>query len=514
MVSGKCRRTASVAALACCALAAVLALLPGGAAHAIGFEDVARRAKTLAGKSWEKPQPGLPKELSSLTYEQYRDISFKSDRYLWRGGRLPFEIAFFHTGFYFDQPVKINEVDAEGVHPIRFNSDDFNYGANKLDPQKIRDAGFAGFRVHHAVNTPRIKDEVVVFLGASYFRAVGKNQRYGSAARGLTVDTAESSGEEYPRFTEFWLERPAPGDTELVIYALLDTRSAVGAYRFILHPGTETAMNVKMRLYLRESVKKLGIAPMSSMYFFGENQGPPRPDYRPEVHDSDGLSVHAGSGEWIWRPFVNPKRLLVTSFGTTDPQGFGVMQRDRAFSSYQDVGGRYELRPSVWVTPRGKWGPGRVELVQIPLPDETNDNIVAYWVPANAPDVKQPFELQYRIAWQKDRETRPPLAWVAQSRRGAGYVRNADRGIAFMVDFEGPVFKMLPPDAKITGAFSVDGNAQLIETIAFPNEATGGWRVSLRLRRIDEKKPIELRGVLKNGDETISETWSYVLPGE
>ncbi|HKU71273.1 MAG TPA: glucan biosynthesis protein, partial [Burkholderiales bacterium] len=297
-------------------------------------------------------------------------------------------------------------------------------------------------------------------------------------------------------------------------YALLDTRSAVGAYRFILHPGTETAMNVKMRLYLRESVKKLGIAPMSSMYFFGENQGPPRPDYRPEVHDSDGLSVHAGSGEWIWRPFVNPKRLLVTSFGTTDPQGFGVMQRDRAFSSYQDVGGRYELRPSVWVTPRGKWGPGRVELVQIPLPDETNDNIVAYWVPANAPDVKQPFELQYRIAWQKDRETRPPLAWVAQSRRGAGYVRNADRGIAFMVDFEGPVFKMLPPDAKITGAFSVDGNAQLIETIAFPNEATGGWRVSLRLRRIDEKKPIELRGVLKNGDETISETWSYVLPGE
>jgi glucans biosynthesis protein len=152
--------------------------------------------------------------------------------------------------------------------------------------------------------------------------------------------------------------------------------------------------------------------------------------------------------------------------------------------------------------------------VQIPLPDETNDNIVAYWVPAKAPDAKQTLELQYRVAWQKDRVTQPPLAWVTQSRRGAGYVRAPDRGFAFMVDFEGPVFKTLPPEAKVTGAFTVDGNAQLTESIAFPNEATGGWRVSLRLRRIDEKKPVELRGVLKNGDETISETWSYVLPPE
>jgi periplasmic glucans biosynthesis protein len=514
MVSGKCRRSASVAALASCALAATLAVLPGGAAHALGFEDVARRAKALAEKTWEKPSARVPKELSALTYDQYRDIRYKPDRFLWRGAKLPFEVAFFHTGFYFDQPVRINEVDAEGVHPVRFNPEDFNYGANKLDPQKLRDAGFAGFRVHHAVNTPKYKDEVLVFLGASYIRAVGKNQRYGSSARGLSVDTAEASGEEFPRFTEFWIERPAPGAAELVIYALLDTRSAVGVYRFVLHPGVETGMLVKMRLYFRESVRKLGIAPMSSMYFFGENQRSANADYRPEVHDADGLSVQAGSGEWIWRPLVNPKRLLVTSFATTDPQGFGLMQRDRAFSSYQDLEGRYELRPSVWVTPKGKWGAGRVELVQIPTPDETNDNIVAYWVPANARAAKETLELEYRVAWQKDREARPPLAWVTQTRRGAGYVRAPDRGVALMVDFEGSVFKKLPADAAVEGAFSVDGNAQLIESIAFPNEATGGWRVSLRLRRLDEKKPVELRGVLKSGGETISETWSYVLPAE
>jgi glucans biosynthesis protein len=502
-----------VAALAYCALAAALAV-PPGAARAFGFENVAQRAKALAAKSWEKPSARVPKELTALTYDQYRDIRFKPDRFLWRGAKLPFELAFFHTGFYFDQPVKINEVDAEGVHEIRFNPDDFNYGANKLDTRKIRNAGFAGLRVHHAVNTAKYKDEVLVFLGASYFRAVGKDQRYGSSARGLTVDTAESSGEEFPRFTEFWIERPAPGAAELVIYALLDTRSATGAYRFVLRPGVDTAIDVRARLYFRDSVRKLGIAPMSSMYFFGENQRSASPDYRPEVHDADGLSVQTGAGEWIWRPLVDPKRLLVTSFSTTDPLGFGLMQRDRAFSSYQDLEGRFELRPSVWIVPKGKWGAGRVELVQIPTPDETNDNIVAFWVPANPPGAKQTLELEYRVLWQKDRETRPPLAWVVQTRRGAGYVRAPDRGIALVVDFEGPVFKKLAPDAKVEGAFSVDGNAQLIENIAFPNEATGGWRVSLRLRRLDEKKPVELRGVLKSGGETISETWSYVLPAE
>jgi glucans biosynthesis protein len=496
------------------ALAAYALALASGAALAFDFDDVAQRARALAAKPYAKPPAKLPKELMSLGYDQYRDIRFRNDRFHWRGGKAPFELAFFHSGFYFDQPVRINEVSAEGVREIRFNPDDFNYGANKIDPQKIRDAGFAGFRVHYPMNTPKYKDEVVVFLGASYFRALGKDQRYGASARGLAIDTALASGEEFPRFVEFWIHRPAPGAKELVIHALLDSKSVAAAYRFVVRPGTETVMDVRAQLHLRENVAKLGIAPLTSMFHFGESQRAPTPDYRPEVHDSDGLSVHTGTGEWVWRPLANPKRLLVTSFATTNPEGFGLMQRDRAFPSYEDLEARYEMRPSVWIAPRGKWGAGRIELVQIPTPDETNDNIVAFWVPASPPAVRQPWDLEYRVHWQKEQETRPQLSWVAQTRRGAGYLRSPDKNIAFMIDFEGPALKKMPADAKLEGAFTADGNAKILESIAFRNEATGGWRVALKLRRADDKKPVELRGFLRNGTETISETWSYLLPPE
>jgi len=411
--------------------------------------------------------------------------------------------------------VTISEVTAQGVRQIPFDPADFDYGANKLDVAKLKEAkdlGFAGFRAHYALNTPKYKDEVLVFLGASYFRALGKGQLYGLSARGLAIDTALPSGEEFPRFTEFWIERPAPAAKELVVYALLDSRRAAGAYRFVVRPGVSTAVEVKARLFLRESVGKLGLAPLTSMFFFGENQRAPYDDYRPEVHDSDGLQVHSGSGEWIWRPLVNPKRLLVTSFATTDPGGFGLMQRDCEFSHYEDTEVRHELRPSVWVEPKGKWGAGRVELVQIPAPDETNDNIVAYWVPDAATAAKQAFDFEYRLLWQKDAETRPPLAWVAQSRRGRGYTRNPDNSIAFVVDYEGGTLDKLPADAKVEAVVSADANGQILERNSYRNEVTGGWRMTVRLRRVDDAKPLELRAFLRSGGAALSETWSYIIP--
>lgn len=484
-----------------------------GSASAFGFDDVAQRARQLAAKTYEKP-PDLAKELQALTYDQHRDIRFKPQRSRWRGAGLPFELAFFHRGFHLHLPVKINEVNAEGVQEIKFNAEDFDYGANKLSPKVAQDSGFAGFRVHFPLNTPKYKDETLVFLGASYFRALGKGQNYGVSARGLAVDTALASGEEFPYFVEFWIERPSPTAQTLTIYALLDSRSVTGAYRFVLQPGTETAIDVRLQLYLRSNVSKIGIAPLTSMFSFGENQRSALTDYRPEVHDSDGLSVRADNGEWIWRPLINPRRLLVTSFGVTNPAGFGLMQRDRSFAHYEDLEAHYQSRPSIWVAPKGKWGAGQVELVQIPTPDETNDNIVAFWVPANPPQPKQPYDLEYRLLWQKDTETRPPQSWVTQSRRGSGYARTPDRGTALMIDFEGPALKKLPPDANVEAVFSTDANGKLIESVAFRNEITGGWRVALRLHRVDDKKPTELRGFLRADNETISETWSYILQPE
>ena len=374
--------------------------------------------------------------------------------------------------------------------------------------------GFAGFRVHYPINTTKYKDEVVAFLGASYFRAVGKGQFYGLSARGLAIDTALSSGEEFPYFTDFWIERPASGDKTLTVYALLNSPRVAGAYRFVIRPGVDTAMDVKMQLYLRANVTKLGIAPLTSMYFYGENQRAVVESLNPEVHDSDGLSIHSGTGEWIWRPLVDPKRLLVTSYNLTNPVGFGLMQRVRKFGSYEDLGSRYEMRPSAWIEPKGNWGSGRVELIQIPTPDDTNDNIVAFWVPTVAPSPGVPFDMEYRLLWQKDNEQRPPLSWVAQTRRGHGWSRKPDDSIALAVDFEGPALKSLGPDDKIRAVVSADPNGTVLETSAMRNEVGGGWRMTVRMRRIDDKLPVELRGYLNNGNTTVSETWSYILPPE
>jgi glucans biosynthesis protein len=491
----------------------VFLALAAQAASAFDFDDVARRAAELAAAPFKRGL-GLPKELQGLDYDRYRDIRYKPERFLWRDTRLPFEIAFFHPGLYFDQPVRIHEVAADGVREIRFDPEDFDYGANKLDPAKLRNAGlgFAGFRVHHPLNTPRYKDEVLVFLGASYFRALGKGQRYGASARGLAIDTALPGGEEFPRFTEFWIERPAPGAKALVVYALLDSRRATGAYRFVLRPGADTAMDVKARIFLREPVGKLALAPLTSMFLFGENQRAPYDDYRPEVHDSDGLSIHTAEGEWLWRPLVNPRRLLTTSFAMASPRGFGLMQRDRDYAHYEDTEVRHELRPSIWVTPRGDWGRGRVELVLIPVPDETNDNIVAYWVPEKAPEPARPYDFEYRLLWQMDAQTRPPQAWVAQTRRGRGYMRKPDDSLSFVIDWEGPVFRQLGAEAKVEAVVSSDGNGRILEVNAWPNEVTGGWRSTVRLKRLDEAKPVELRAYLRTAHGTISETWSYILP--
>ena len=491
-------------------LAFVAFLLPAVCA-AFGFDDVALRAKQLAAASYKKPDVNLPKELQELTYDQYRDIRFKPDRAWWRSAKLPFELTFFHEGLYYNLPVRMNEVSSEGVRDIRFDPELFDYGANRLDPKALRELGYAGFRVHYSINSPRYKDEVLVFLGASYFRALGRGQRYGLSARGLAVDTALMSGEEFPRFTEFWIERPDAQARELRLYALLDSPRATGAYRFVLKPGLDTVLDVRAQLYLRQNVAKLGLAPLTSMYYFGENHRSGIDDFRPEVHDSDGLSVQNGTGEWIWRPLVNPKRLLVTSFAVANPLGFGLQQRDRSFASYEDLEARYETRPSVWIEPKGKWGPGRIELVQIPTPDETNDNIVAFFSPDASPAPQQPFDFEYRMLWQKDNETRPTLAYVSQTRRGHGYIRKPDDSLSMIVDFEGTVLRKLPPDTPIQGVVSAD-NIDILEANAYRNDVTGGWRLALRLKRQDDKKPGELRAFLRNGNTTLSETWSYILP--
>jgi glucans biosynthesis protein len=487
-------------------------LLNPANARAFSFDDVAARAEKLAAAPYRKPSAGLPKSVKTLGYDQYRDVRYRPERGLWRNAKLNFDIMFFHRGWLYEDAVTIREVTPAGEREVAFDPDAFDYGNNKVEREELRGLGFAGFRVHFPINTAAYRDEVLVFLGASYFRALGRGQRYGLSARGLAVDTAEASGEEFPRFVEFWIERPAPAAKELTIFAMLDSPRATGAYRFVLKPGVTTVLDVDAKLFSRKSGGKLGVAPLTSMFFFGANQRPSREDYRPQVHDSDGLSIHSSTDEWIWRPLVNPKRLLITSFTLTDPVGFGLMQRERAFAHYQDLEARYDLRPSAWIETKGFWGAGRIELVQIPVRDETNDNVVAYWIPAQAPDPKQPLAFGYRVLWQKERETRPPGAWVRETRRGRGYTRADDGSIEFHVDFEGPSLTRLPATTAVHSAAWTDANAELLEHRASRNDVTNGWRVVARMRRLDATKPVEIRAQLKHGNEILSETWSYIVP--
>ena len=419
---------------------------------------------------------------------------------------------FFHLGKFQTEPVRMNEVTPQGVRHIAYRSADFDYGKNKLSPRSWGDLGFAGFRAHYPLNNREYKDEVAVFLGASYFRALGAGQRYGLSARGLAIDTVGGQGEEFPRFTEFWMVKPVADANTLTIYALLDSPRASGAYQFDIHPGAETVIDVRARIFLRKDVATLGVAPLTSMFFFGENQ-PHRTDFRPEVHDSDGLMVATGDGEWLWRPVVNPNSTLTTSFSMRELRGFGLMQRDRNFSNYEDPEASYELRPSAWIEPVGSWGPGRVEMMLLHTPDETNDNVVAYWVPEKKPLAGQPLDIAYRLHWQGAQMQRPPGAWVVQTRVGRGYGELAADEQQFIVDFTGPSLAALPTNATVKAVVTAPSNGKIVESNAYRVEATGMWRMAVRVKQLRPTETTELRGFLQSGEDVLTETWSNILPG-
>lgn len=502
------------------AFAIAAALLGAGQASAFSLDDVTSRAKVLADKPYAAPVSNLPPAFAQMQFADYIKIQPRVDNMEWKDQGTPFRLGFYHQGMHFSTPVRINEIVGNAVNEMKYEPARFDFGDLKLDRAATSRLGYAGFRVLYPINRADKLDEIMSVLGASYFRVIGKGQVYGLSSRGLAINTGLPVAEEFPAFREFWIERPNPQDKHLVFYALLDSKNATGAYRFDLYPGEDAILKVQARVFMRGPVTKLGIAPLTSMFLFGPNQQRDANNFRPALHDSNGLSIHTGDGEWLWRPLNNPRNVAISTFQVNNPRGFGLLQRGRDFSGYEDLKDRYDLRPSAWIEPQGDWGKGKVELVEIPTPDETNDNIVSFWTPDQLPPKGQPIKADYTMHWTMDERGvfSKDLAWVKQTLRTAGeimqanLIRHLDGSLGFVIDFEGPVLTSLPANAPVRAVYSVSDNAEVIENVLQPNPVTKGYRVTLRIRVKDPKKVVEMREALMTGDKVLSETWSYQIP--
>ena len=415
---------------------------------------------------------------------------------------------------YFPKTVRMNTVESGMAREVLYTPDLFMGGpdhvAKKLGPQP---SAFAGFWVHETARNPGWKklEPWATFLGASYFRAVGELGQVGLSARGVALGPGTASPEEFPDFTEFWFEPAATENDPMLVYAMLDGPSLAGAYRFAIRRTKGVVMDIEAALYLRKPIERLGIAPLTSMFWYSETVKPTAVDWRPEIHDSDGLAIWTGSGEHIWRPLNNPSRIMVSSFTDTSPRGYGLCQRDRNFDHYQD-GVRYHLRPTAWVEPLGDWGKGAIQLTEIPTDDEIHDNIVAMWVPAEPARAGGSVDLKYRLHWMADEPFPSALARCTGTRLGNGGQPGQPRpkGVRkFMVEFKGDVMSKLPFGVKPEPVlWASRGTFSYIYTEAVPDDVPGHWRAQFDLA-VEGTEPVEMRLYLRNGDQVLSETWLY-----
>lgn len=493
------------------ALALLLASVPS-AARVFDLANVARMARQLAAKPYQPPAV-VPGFLTGLDYQQYQRIRFKPSDSLWRQTGTHFQVMLIAPGEYFTHPVQIDVVNGNGVHPVPFHKDWFTWPkgiAAKVPP----DLGYAGLKLTFPLDKPGAHDQFLVFAGASYFRGVSRGENFGLSARGIAVDTGLASGEEFPNFTRFWLLRPSPRANALTLYALLDGPSLTGAYRFVVHPGSPTRIEVHAELFVRKHIALLGLAPLTSMFFYGTDTPRPAGEWRPQVHDSDGLLIHSGTGEWLWRPLIDPSTLQMDYFEANAPRGFGLLQRDTRFSDYEDAGARYDNRPSAWVTTHGNWGAGHVVLVEIPSDTETNDNVVAFWSSDRAPEVNQACDLDYDLYFGPPSIANEPLARAMQTFVGAGPApgtRAPSTGYRLVVDFAGGELDDLMPNAKVRAVVTGLDGTRVRQQQVFRVAPADAWRLSIEASPA-ANKPLALRAFLKLGGQTLSETWTYALP--
>ncbi len=472
----------------------------------VGFlQHLVMRAQMAAKQPYKMPAK-IPSSLMALDYDQYAKIRFKGKVPDW-SPMARFQPSIHPAGYMFHHAVRIYLLKSGQEEPLQFPSADFNFDT-EISKSFSGDTPLAGFSLYYPFENSGV-NEFLSFQGASYFRAIGSGQTWGLSARGVAINTAVSHlAEEFPYYSAFWIVPPAPGAQSLTLYARLDSPSMTGACRFIIHPGEQTVMDVKMVLFARKSVKRLGIAPLTSMFLQG-NGGPRFDPLLRAVHDSDGLSVESDEGHWLWYPLRNPKHLVVQKLSFNGIKGFGLMQRSRQYSDYLSYGMDYQKRPSAWITPTGgDWGKGHMVLVELPTNNETNDNITTFWVPETRVKPGQSISFDYRIAWQGDKQTFPPLAYVNATRHG-----HKAKTDTYVINFRGGDLDSLPSWITLKPIVDIEGPASLASAWVSKNPASGHWRLEMTVKRTDAG-PVGLRAKLSYHTRVLTETWMAQLPGK
>lgn len=505
--------------LAAIAASPATAVRAGPVAEAFSTDGLYEIARAVARAPYKK-RPVVPQPWRELNYFDYKSIRPNVRNSIWTGTNSPMQVDLFPPGLYFPSPVEVNLVEAGQSRQLPFDWNLFENSAAASGLPVDDRVGYAGLRLRTELEKPGLFQEYAVFQGASYFRVVGKGQVYGLSARGLAVGTAGPNGEEFPDFTRFWIERPEPGAKTHKIHALLESPSVTGLYHFTLTPGDDALVDVKATLFPRRALENVGITPLTSMFLFDETNRPGIDDYRLSVHDSDGLSIHNGQDEVLWRPLANPQVLQVSHFMDENPRGFGLMQRSRRFGAFGDIEGQFEKRPSLWITPHGNWGKGAVILVEIPSGQENFDNIVAFWKPADALAPEQEYQFDYAMAWSLNPAQTKPVAAVTQTMFGratdnpeknvVSWVEDAvsprREHLEFRIDFA--PHPSLPSDLQTLFPFVGTNRGKLSKGVVQTNPETGGPRLAFSFDPAGARYA-ELRAQLVLDGRALSEVWLY-----
>ncbi len=471
------------------------------------FDTVIARARRAAGMPYVRPLMKMTEPFADLKYDQFRAIRFRDDKRLFADGR-GFQMELLPPGFSFQDKIEINVVRDGVATPVPFSTDYFAFAedhfpyANGAAPEGLADdMGFSGLRFRHPLNRPGVWDEFAVFQGASYFRAVAHGTYYGLSARGLSIGTGGPEPEEFPIFTAFWVQEPQPGDQVLRMSAMLDSDSVAGAFDFSIEPGADTVMQIRAVLFPRRDVATVGIAPLTSMYFFGPDRRDDVDDFRNAVHDSDGLRMVNGSGERLWRPLRNPSAIETSAFSDENPRSFGLNQRARSFDDYEDAETHYEKRPSAWVEPGEGWGNGWVMLIEIPSGDEFTDNIVAFWRPQTPLAAGSENNFSYRLTWGLTQDEELPLARIVATRSGLSILDARER--VFVVDFDLGLIDFASLEPKLETSA---GESKALTLSLLPGGETA--RVAFHFVAGDLPSA-EFRLWLDSHDTKASEIWLY-----